>query len=321
MTGNELLYVKTVAEEMSISRAAKKLFISQPSLSNAIMKIENSLGVKLFTRTNRGLKLTYAGERYCQVASDILRSYNDFEIEVSDINNLKKGRLNIGITTYIASYLLPRILPEFKKLAPNIEFNFTEKNSTELEEEIKKGSVDFAVMHKSAKEDPDIKGNLKYTKIAKNRFLIVTRPDHEIKDKALSLCNDDLPYVDLKDLEYETFILGNKEQRSRQIVDSIFHNAKMSPVGIMKTRSFTTAKELAAQSIGVTILPEFYLDLIAGIKEVDCYNINEEYCPFWYICITTNVNAYLSKASQLFISLIGKEFNRENLFDDVRSYD
>jgi DNA-binding transcriptional LysR family regulator len=318
MTGNELLYVKTVAEEMSISKAAKKLFISQPSLSNAIMKIENSLGVKLFTRTNRGLKLTYAGERYCQVASDILRSYNDFEIEVSDINNFKKGRLNIGITTYIASYLLPKILPEFKKLAPNIEFNFTEKNSTDLEEEIKKGSVDFAVMHKSANDEPDIKGNLQYTKIAKNRFLLVTRHDHEIKDKAILINENDLPYVDIRDLEYETFILGNKGQRSRQIVDSIFQNAKISPSNTMITRSFTTAKELAAQRIGVTILPEFYLDLIEGTKEVDCYNINVEYCPFWHICVTTNINGYLSKASELFISLIGKDFEREDLLDKVK---
>lgn len=318
MTGNELLYVKTVAEEMSISKAAKKLFISQPSLSNAIMKIENSLGVKLFTRTNRGLKLTYAGERYCLVASDILRSYNDLEIEVSDINNLKKGRLNIGITTYIASYLLPKILPEFKKLAPNIEFNFTEKNSTELEEELKKGSVDFAVMHKSANEEADIKGSLKYTKIAKNRFLLVTPSNHEIKDKAVTIHNKDYPFVDIKDLEYETFILGNKGQRSRQIVDSIFLNAKISPSSIMRTRSFTTAKELAARSIGVTILPEFYLDLIEGTREVECYNINEEYCPFWYICITTNVKGYLSRASQLFISMIGKEFDRDNLLENVK---
>ena len=318
MTGNELLYVKTVVEEMSISKAAQRLFISQPSLSNAIKKIETSLGVKLFTRTNRGLKLTYAGERYCQVASDILRTYNDFEIEVSDINNLKKGRLNIGITTYIASYLLPRILPEFKKLAPNIEFNFTEKNSTKLEEELKKGSVDFAVMHKSANEEPDIKGNLQYTKIAKNRFLLVTKSNHEIKDKAILFHDHDFPYVDIRDLEYETFILGNKEQRSRQIVDSIFQNAKMSPSSIMRTRSFTTAKELAAQSIGVTILPEFYLDLIAGNKRVDCYNINVEYCPFWHICVTTNINGYLSKASELFISLIGKEFEKDGLLENVK---
>jgi DNA-binding transcriptional LysR family regulator len=171
--------------------------------------------------------------------------------------------------------------------------------------------VDFAVMHKSAKEEPDIKGNLKYTKIAKNRFLLVTSPDHEIKSKTLSLCENNFPYIDIRDLENETFILGNKEQRSRQIVDSIFHNAKISPSVIMKTRSFTTAKELVAQSIGVTILPEFYLELIERIKEVDCYNINVEYCPFWYICITTNVNGYLSKASELFISLIGKEFKKK----------
>lgn len=91
MTRKELLYVKTIADEKSLSRAADKLFIAQPSLSISLQKIEESLGVKLFQRTNRGTLLTFAGERYYQMAQDILKIYNDFEIEVSDINNLKKA--------------------------------------------------------------------------------------------------------------------------------------------------------------------------------------------------------------------------------------
>ena len=73
MTDKELLYIRTVAEERSVSKAAQKLFITQPSLSQCIQRIESALGTRLFTRTSSGLILTYAGERYCQIAGEILR--------------------------------------------------------------------------------------------------------------------------------------------------------------------------------------------------------------------------------------------------------
>jgi DNA-binding transcriptional LysR family regulator len=146
MTQKELVYVLAVAKEKSISKAAQKLFITQPSLSNAIKKIEEALGTKLFIRTNRGLKLTFSGERYCAIANDIIKIFEDFEIEISDINNLKKGRLHIGITAYISTYLLPKVLPKFKQAAPNIDFTFIELTSVELEKELKEGLIDFAIM-------------------------------------------------------------------------------------------------------------------------------------------------------------------------------
>ena len=79
MTSKELLYVKTIAEEKSISQAAKLLFIAQPSLSQALSRIEDNLGTPLFTRTTGGLNLTYAGERYYQTACRILKIYENLE--------------------------------------------------------------------------------------------------------------------------------------------------------------------------------------------------------------------------------------------------
>ena len=121
MTERELLYVKTIVEEHSISKAAQKLYVSQPSLSTCIQKIEKQLGTKLFNRTNNGLVQTFAGERYYKLALDVMKIYRNFEIEMSDINNLKKGRIVLGITVYLATHVLPIILPAFKKQCPNNE--------------------------------------------------------------------------------------------------------------------------------------------------------------------------------------------------------
>ena len=91
MTSKELLYINTIAEEKSISKASRKLFISQPSLSQAVQRIEEHLGTILFKRTNTGLILTVAGEKYYKMANQILKIYDDFKTEINDINDMKTG--------------------------------------------------------------------------------------------------------------------------------------------------------------------------------------------------------------------------------------
>ena len=89
MTERELLYIKTIAETKSISKAAARLFVAQPSLSQALQKIEEGLGTPLFIRHKNGMRLTFAGEKYYKAANEILNIYNDFKNEITYINDLK----------------------------------------------------------------------------------------------------------------------------------------------------------------------------------------------------------------------------------------
>ena len=84
MTTRELLYIKTIADEGSMTRAAQKLFVTQPSLSHCVMTLEQQLGTRLFTRTAGGLVLTYAGEKYYRMACEVLRVYAAFESEINE---------------------------------------------------------------------------------------------------------------------------------------------------------------------------------------------------------------------------------------------
>lgn len=96
MTTRELLYIKTIADEGSMTRAAQKLFVTQPSLSHCVMNIEQQLGTRLFTRTSGGLVLTYAGEKYYRMACEVLRVYAAFESEISEERALAQGRVTVG---------------------------------------------------------------------------------------------------------------------------------------------------------------------------------------------------------------------------------
>ena len=120
MTSKELLYIKTVAEEGSISIAAKKLYMSQPSLSQSLKRIETNLSSELFIRKSGGLKLTLAGEKYYKAASKILKIYENMQMEISDINNLKMGKLSLGITGHLGRLILPDVISNFKKDYPDI---------------------------------------------------------------------------------------------------------------------------------------------------------------------------------------------------------
>ena len=145
MTSRELEYIKTVADEKSISSAARKLYNAQPSLRQSIQR-------KLFNRTPSGLTLTYAGERCYQMACQVLKIYSDFEAEISDINQLKTGRIVMGTTNHLGTVILPEILLEFKENSPSVELEILEETTDKLENRLLSGQLDFDLMH-ALKED------------------------------------------------------------------------------------------------------------------------------------------------------------------------
>ena len=143
----EFEYVLAINEDKSFSKAAKRLFISQPSLSQYINRLENQLGVTLFDRNTIPLTLTYEGELYIEAMQNIVEIFNGMQKSFDDISELKKGRINIGLTPSKANNPLPAILPVFKEHYPDIELILTEATSLELENLLVKGAVDVCMMN------------------------------------------------------------------------------------------------------------------------------------------------------------------------------
>lgn len=301
MTSRELLYVKTIADEKNISQAAKKLFIAQPSLSQSLQRIEESLGTQLFNRGTGGLTLTYAGERYYQIACQILKIYEDFETEISDINNLKTGRIYMGITNHLGTIVLPKILPKFKRDCPFIEIQVYEENTDHQEEKLLSGELDFAILH-APKRNPH--PMLNYEILAKDPFVIALSQGHPLIKKARIEEGYPYPVLDLKLLKNEPFIMLHKEQRIRHVTDAILAQAKISPDIILTLKNYETAQSLAGQGLGVTLLPSDYADITSADCPPALLSIDEAYSAGWDLCITTLKNGFLSRADQYFLSLV-----------------
>lgn len=306
MTQKELIYVKTIADEKSISRAARKLFMAQPSLSQSVQRIEEGLGTALFHRTTNGLTLTYAGERYYHMATQILKMYEDFELEISDINNLRTGRIHLGITNHLGTLTLARILPEYRQLCPFIELYIHEENTTVLEQMLLRGELGFAILH-APKEisQPQIH----YDIMKKDPFVIAIHPQHKLLQKAVEKPGYPYPVLDIRLLAQEPFLMLHKQQRIRQITDSVLSKAGITNPQIALTlRNYETALLLAARGLGITMIPLQYFQMASYEFCPALLCIDEKYDASWNMCIASLQNSFLSKADQLFIRLVKEHF-------------
>lgn len=302
MTQKELLYVKTVADEKSISKAARRLFIAQPSLSQSIQRIEENLGTPLFNRLSTGLTLTYAGERYYNMATRILKMYENFETEISDINDLKTGRIHLGTTNHLGTLVLPEILPRFHEICPFIELYITEDTSQALEQKLLARELDFTIMH--APKEPS-ENQIEYELLSRDPFVIVLAPGHPLLADTVEKTGYDHPVLDIRLLKQEPFIMLHKPQRIRQVCSSVLAKAGIRQPNIrLVLKNYETAQLLAAQGFGVTMVPQQYARIIApGYQPAFC-SIDNSYDAVWHMCIATLKNNYLSRANQLFIRTV-----------------
>ncbi len=143
-------YIAAVAELRSISKAAQKLYISQPALTRIVMNIEEELGTPLFNRAALPIQLTYAGERYLEEARRVLAIDSSLRRELQEISEMKRGLLKIG-TNYAASNLwLPHILPVFRREYPGITISLIQQNSLLFEGDLLRENIDLAFTTSSA---------------------------------------------------------------------------------------------------------------------------------------------------------------------------
>ena len=142
----EFIYIIAIAEEGSISRAAERLFMAQSSLSEFLKQYEGELGAKLFVRTSTGMRPTASGRLLVEQGQQLLSHYKRIQDQISDIENLKSGRLELGISAFRGTYLLPAVLRRFKQLYPGITVNIHEENSVELEQKLLDGTLDMALV-------------------------------------------------------------------------------------------------------------------------------------------------------------------------------
>ena len=282
-------YVLTIAKERSFSKAAKKLYISQPSLSQYINRIESSLKVCLFDRTTNPLKLTYEGEIYVETASSILKLVENMLQRFDDIDGLSGGKLNIGLTPSKANHLLPKILPVFKKKYPGIKLTLTESTSNILEELIIKDMVDVCLMNLPLKNH-----NIAYDEILSEEIFVAVPMEF---NKEFG----DFPMISVNDLKNEKFILLRPEQRIRQISDNFFASLGFKPDILLETSSIETSIKLTEAGMGISFVPAS--SALSSSSNIKYYRIGTPPLK-WTTVMAYRENTHITKAAQAFMKVV-----------------
>ena len=220
MNMKQLKYVLVLAEEGSFSRAADKLNISQPSLSQYIKKIEKEQGIELFKRANGDVAVTDAGRIYIEAGRKILDLEHQMANAFSDLAEYKGGTLSIGISPYRSVHLMPYVLREFNKLYPDVELIVKEKSGSALIEAATRGEFDLCVI--SLPVDEKI---FDYEIIHTESAVIAVDRNTELYEKLAAAAENDFrrkyPAVDLSVIQGMDFAVLKSGMPMRKLMDKM----------------------------------------------------------------------------------------------------
>ena len=305
-----LKYFLMVAEELNITRAAERLYISQQSLSNHIANMERELNVKLFTRSPK-LSLTYAGDQLVQTATAILDLHSQFLTKVGDINRHYLGALRVGISHTCGLALLPEILPAFRDEFPLVEFSLFEGNSIQLETELSHGRVDLIICFQ-----PIILEGVKTAPLTEQRLVMVvprSLTDQLFSGEADAVRERFSQGADISAFQDQSFILIKKGNRTRNIIDNYFTRYNFRPKLILETENTVTTLAMARAGIGITICPELFLrafpSATASREDVDLFPLTDP-STFSKLVVGYRADRYLSHFGERFIDMAREALNK-----------
>ena len=161
------------AKRGSISAAARHLYVTQPAVSVGIAQLENELGVKLFFRTSRGIKLTQEGETLYEYVAGAMTYLESGEDKLRDLNNLDGGVLRVGASDMTLKFYLLDHLERFHREHPKVRLTVSNNPTPRSLEELKNGNIDFCVITEPVKED----GEIVYKRVKTIRDIMVCTPE------------------------------------------------------------------------------------------------------------------------------------------------
>ena len=250
-------YFLTIVEEGNISSASRKLFVSQPSLSQYLKRLESNLGTELFDHTRSPLKLTYAGERYLAYVKELVALDKRMASEFSDITEKRRGKLRIGIAYWRGNMTLPHVLPDFYKLWPDIDIDVTEECGALAVKDLAAGNLDFAIMNIATTMDLS---NLVCTEIFPERILLAVKKDTAFDERLIqnsrTVSGIRYPVIAPELLNDREFILPKPGMNFNIITTQFLNKYQIKPKVLVNLENTSTALHIVSEGMGVCFMPE-----------------------------------------------------------------
>ena len=263
---NKLRYVIVVAQEKSITKAAKKLYISQPSLSQCIRSIEEDIGTELFIRSKSSISLTPAGEAYVEWAKATIESAKQLESRLNKIKSGAQRQLDIGASWQRSAALLPEPIDRFYTKVPNCNIRIHEDLNVNLLEFLKNDVIDMEI----GVPNPD---TVHYMSVPlfQERFLLAASKEVKIP------CTEATPFpcTDTDVIRGKPVVILQEHRYLGRVFRQLLTDLNYIPLKITECHNIETLHKLVAKNAGVSLLPEVSVSL-RTLPDVNYYTLSDE---------------------------------------------
>ncbi len=238
----DLEYLDAIGEHRHFGKAAQACFVSQPTLSGQIMKLEQQLGLTLVERQTRNVMLTPAGEQLLIEARHVLKAASNFEMSAKALLDPFSGDLHIGLIPTLAPYLLPHIMLKLNEQLPNINFYLHENQTKLLLKQLEDGKLDLLVL-------PWLDEMEKFERydLFREPFMMAVSPEHELSRKKA---------VNLADLKGQSILTLEDGHCLRDQALGYCFTAGAKEDHRFKATSLETLRYMVASNMGGTLLPQ-----------------------------------------------------------------
>lgn len=295
MNLKQMRYLLTIAEERNFTAAARKLYVSQPSLSACVKTIEEDLGAPIFNRSTSPLELTPAGELYIRWVRAVLNSEYEMKKKVIDVSPEKHSEIRIGASFERIRNTIYPILSEFSRERPHCEINLFENYSSNILEMLKEEALDIAIL--SAPED-----NLNYTSIPiceEVPLLAVPSVWVDVMDDP----PENLSTVSLNRFSHLPFVVLSSEQTFGIYFRKCCEMAGFIPDIRAQCRMLHTLHDMVRINVGAGLVTSAFIQINRDDRNVRYFYLNNLPTSRTIYAIHRN-GQYLSKDARLLVRLL-----------------
>lgn len=242
----QIKYFIEVAKREHVTEAAEALNVAQSAVSRQIFNLESELGVDLFIRKGRSIRLTAIGKVFLEHMEQAVNTINDARQIVSEYTDPEKGTIQIGFPSSIATYILPTAISAFRKEYPHVKFALNQSSYHGLAEAVLKGDVNIALLGPVPKETEKLKGTILFTE-----NIVALLPNQHRFAK--------LPSLTLNDLKEESFVLFPEGYILRELIVKDCQRIGFTPKVSFEGEDIDSIKGLVSAGLGVSLIPEITL--------------------------------------------------------------
>lgn len=233
-----------VARTGNVSRAAEALFVTQPAVTARLKSLERDLGVELFRRTHRGMRLTDAGRALLPYAERTLATIDEGRQLVTDLRSGSTGELVIAAAPAVSTYLLPGVLRAFRAGHPHVRLGVRTGHTEEVLEMVLRGSANVGIGRLIRHPDVEL------IPVFEDEMLLVVSARHPFASRGK---------VRMEELAAERLILFDRTSSYHELTSSLFRQSGVVPASTLELDNVEAAKKMVQQGLGVALLPRMAL--------------------------------------------------------------